>query len=296
MKQKILILCLPLLLGFLSLSAQEKAPYRIYDSKGKASTYSEMLSKTSEADVVLFGEQHNNAVAHWFELELAADLFQMKGNNLMLGAEMFEADEQLILDEYVNGTITEKNFLEQARLWPNYATDYAPLVNFARNNKVCFIATNIPRRYASMVSKGGFEVLDALNEDAKKYIAPLPIEYDGKLNCYKSLSDMGGMGGMGMGGGNSNPNLPKAQAIKDATMAYFIIKNLLPETLFLHYNGAYHSDNYESIVWYLNKSDKKLKIITISTVEQSDINVLSNDYKGLADFIIVVDEDFTKTY
>ncbi|HOY39178.1 MAG TPA: ChaN family lipoprotein [Bacteroidales bacterium] len=293
MKQKILILCLPLLLGFLSVSAQEKAPYRIYDSKGKASTYNEMLSTTSEADVVLFGEQHNNAVAHWFEIELAKDLFQTKGNNLMLGAEMFEADEQLILDEFVNGTITEKNFLEQARLWPNYATDYAPLVNFARNSKIRFVATNIPRRYASMVSKGGFEVLGDLSEEAKKYIAPLPVEYDSELSCYKSLLTMGGMG---MGQGNANPNFPKAQAIKDATMAYFIIKNLQPETIFLHYNGAYHSDNYESIVWYLNKSDKKLKIITISTVEQSDINVLSNDYKGLADFIIVVDEDFTKTY
>jgi len=290
---KSLLISLAVFFVSLNILAQDKIPYRIYNSEGKTVTYAEMISKTSQADIVLFGEQHNNAVAHWLQLELTIDLFAVKANNLVLGAEMFEADGQLLLDEYVNGIVSDKNFQEQARLWPNYATDYAPLVNFARDKKLRFIATNVPRRYASMVSKDGFEILNSLSAEAQQYVAPLPIDYDENLNCYKSMLEMGGMS---MGKNNANPNLPKAQAVKDATMAYFISKNFNPGCLFLHFNGAYHSDNYESIVWYLKNNEKNLKIITISTVEQADISTISNEFRGLADFIIVVDEDFTKTY
>jgi len=44
-------------------------------------------------------------------------------------------------------------------------------------------------------------------------------------------------------------NLPKAQALKDATMAFFISENYIFGKIFIHFNGAYHSDNYEEILW-----------------------------------------------
>jgi hypothetical protein len=40
-------------------------------------------------------------------------------------------------------------------------------VNFAKDNHISFAATNIPRRYAAMVSKGGFEALDTITEKEK---------------------------------------------------------------------------------------------------------------------------------
>ena len=83
---------------------------------------------------------------------------------------------------------------------------------------------------------------------------------------------------------------------KDATMAHFIIKNLQPNAVFLHYNGTYHSDNFEGISWYLKKSKPELKIITIATVEQKDISKLEKEHLNKADFILVIDEDATKTY
>ena len=119
-----------------------------------------------------------------------------------------------------------------------------PLVDFAKENKLAFIATNIPRRYASLVSKKGFEALDNLTEEEKTWIAPLPILYDATLPGYVEM--------MKMMGDHTSPNMPKAQAIKDATMAYFIQKNLQPNSVFIHYNGTYHSDNFEGIYWYLS--------------------------------------------
>ncbi|MDP2162468.1 MAG: iron-regulated protein, partial [Flavobacterium sp.] len=84
--------------------------------------------------------------------------------------------------------------------------------------------------------------------------------------------------------------------IKDATMAHFISQNLKPQTVFIHYNGTYHSDNFEGIYWYLKKEKPNLKLLTISTVTQKDIGKLEKENHNKADFILVIDEDVTKTY
>lgn len=271
---------------FVVVSAQEKAPYRIYDKVGQEMSYSKMLSITNKSEVVLFGEHHNNSIIHWLQLEVTKDLAQKK--NLVLGAEMFEADNQDELNAYLQGKITQKQLDSTARLWKNYRTDYKPLVEFAKEKKFNFIATNIPRKFASLVYKNSFLALDSLSTEQKSWIAPLPIAYDAELPGYKAMLDMGE--------GHSNENLPKAQAAKDATMAYFISKNLKTETIFVHYNGTYHSDNYEGINWYLKKYAPKVKIVTIATVEQEDIERFEKENQNKADIIIVVDKDVTKTH
>jgi uncharacterized iron-regulated protein len=174
-----------------------------------------------------------------------------------------------------------------ARLWPNYKTDYKPLVDFAKEKKIKFIATNIPRRYASMVFKNDFQALDNLTEEEKSWVAPLPIPFDINLPGYQAMMEMMEHAG---------EKMPKAQAIKDATMAHFIIQNFVKNSLFIHYNGTYHSDNYEGINWYLKKYNPELIILTISTVEQKDISKLENENLSKGDFILVIDTDATKTY
>jgi uncharacterized iron-regulated protein len=272
--------------SMLQVSAQKKQAYQIFDAKGKKVSYEKMLKKLKEKDIVLFGEFHNNPIIHWLQLEVTQDLG--KTRNLILGAEMFEADNQTALSQFVNGEIDDKQLAKDARLWKNYPTDYAPLVKYAKENKLFFTATNIPRIYASRVAKGGFEVLDTLPENQKMWIAPLPVAYDAELPGYKNM--------LKMMGEHATENLPKAQAIKDATMAHFIIKNYKEGSLFLHYNGSYHSDNYEGILWYLKKAKPGLKYGTIAAVSQKAVNKLEAEYKGKADFIICVDEDMTTTY
>ena len=265
---------------------QDKPAYILYTAKGKKVSYRKMIRILKEKDMVLIGEFHNNAISHWMELEITRDLQQSR--ELVLGAEMFEADNQEALDNYLAGQLSAKGLDSAARLWKNYPTDYAPLVNFAKENKLPFAATNIPRKYASLVAKGGFEKLDSLPAAEKNWIATLPIAYDSELPGYKKMIEM--MGGHG------GPNLPKAQAIKDATMAHFILQYYKPGTLFVHYNGAYHTENYEGILWYLKQKRPDLKYATITTVSQKDIHQLLAENRRKADFIICVDEDMTNTY
>ncbi len=266
--------------------SQNKPAYILYNAKGAKVSYKSMIKKMSKADVVLFGEHHDNPIVHWLQFETTADLNELR--KLILGAEMFEADNQESLNNYLIDTINQKGLDTLARLWKNYKTDYKPLVDLAKDNKLKFIASNIPRKYASEVYKRGFEALDTLSIEEKSWIAPLPIKYDATLPGYVKIK--------AMMGGHGGDNLPKAQAMKDATMAHFILKNMEINKLFIHYNGSYHSDDYEGINWYLKQGNNNLSIVTVSVVEQENIKKFDKENKSKADFIIIVPSTMTKTY
>lgn len=266
--------------------SQNKQGYVLYNAKGKKVHYDKMIRQLAEQDIILFGEFHDNPISHWLELEVTKDLFARRP--MVMGAEMFEQDNQEALNLYLSSSITAKQLDTMARLWSNYKTDYAPLVEFAKQNKIPFAATNVPRRYASMVAKGNFAALDTISEKEKSWMAPLPIAYDSSLPGYKNM--------LAMMPGHGGSNLPKAQALKDATMAYFILKHYEQGKVFLHFNGSYHSDNYEGILWHLKQAKPELKYATITTVSQKDVNKLMPEHLNRADFIICVDEDMTATY
>ena len=258
----------------------------MYNAKGKKVSYEKMLKDLRGQDVVLIGELHNNPISHWLELEITQALAEQR--QLVLGAEMFERDNQLALTNYLQGKITAKGLDSSARLWKNYKTDYAPLVNFAKEKNLPFIATNVPRKYASLVSRSGFESLEKLTDEEKSWMAPQPIAYDANLPGYQKM--------LTMMGEHTSPNMPKAQALKDATMAHFLFSNWTPGLLFIHYNGSYHSEYHEGISWYLKRSKADIKIITIATVSQKEIDSLLPEHLLKADYIICVEEDMTGTY
>ncbi len=272
----------------------DKPTYRIFNIKGHSADYADILKTAKNADVVFFGESHNNPICHWLELQLAKDLYKEKNGKLVIGAEMFERDNQLLLNEYISSMIRKKDFEAEAKLWPNYKTDYAPIVDFAAKNGIKFIATNIPRRFAAIVNLKGFAGLDSINALERGMIAPLPLKYNPDLPCYKNIGDMLAGSPMHMG-----DNIPKAQAIKDATMAASILKNVNEGWVFLHINGSYHSDNHEGAVWYLKEYNKRnptdLKIVTITSVDQDNLDELDKANLGKADFIICTPADMIQT-
>jgi uncharacterized iron-regulated protein len=271
------------------LGAQDPAAYRIFDSTGDPTPYDDVIEALAGADVVFFGELHNNPVAHWLQLRVGQSLFDRRGENLIIGAEMFETDIQLLIDEYWQDLIPTKTFEDDSRMWKNYATDYKPLVEWARSQKLELVATNIPRRYANLVYRKGPEALDSLSQTACAYMMPLPVTIDYELPTYKAMTEM-------MAGHGGGDKLIAAQAVKDATMAHFIFKNWKPGKLFYHLNGSYHSENKEGIVWYLRRLNPNLKVATIATVEQDDLGGLTDDHAGKADYLIVIPGDMTKTY
>lgn len=260
----------------------------MYDANGSVIDYSDLEERALDADLIFFGELHNSAIAHWLQLELVQDLAADSSKKTTIGMEMFEADQQVLIDEYFASLINQGSFENEARLWNNYQTDYKPVVEFARENELELIATNIPRRYASAVYGGGLSVLDALSNEAKQWIAPLPIEVDLSLPGYQNM--------MEAAHGHGGDNLIYAQAVKDATMAYFILLNMGVDDRLIHLNGSYHSANHEGIIWYIEEAVSGYEIFTINTITADDITAVENDRLQEAVVTIVVPSTMTTTY
>jgi uncharacterized iron-regulated protein len=297
----VLLLCLLFTLSALAQKAGDKPAYRLFTSAGKPVAYGKMSKALTGADVVLFGESHNNPIAHWLELQVAQDLLKAKGSRLVLGAEMFERDVQPTLAGYVAvcDSITEKVFVEKARAWPNYATDYRPLVELARANRLRFIGTNIPRPMAREVAQKGLDAtVNAVVEHTYAELAvlpPLPLQVDPQRPAYQKMRAMFG-GDTGHGGGPGLDNMIAAQALKDATMAHFIATGRGTTETLLHFNGSFHSDWHSGICEYLLQEAPTTKLLTISTISQADLGKLNEENRGRADYILVVPEDMTTTY
>jgi uncharacterized iron-regulated protein len=262
--------------------------YNLFSKYGSLTTYDRLLEDITPGTIILFGELHNDPIAHWLQKRLCEDILDVYGNKLVVGMEMLETDDQLVVNEYLDGFIDYKKLKSAARLWSHFEPDYRPVLDLAKEAGIKVIASNIPRRYASMVYAHGLDILDSLPESSQEYIAPITIPYDSLLPGYQSMLEMS----MGHGGAN----LPKAQAVKDATMAHRISQHWRKDGVFLHLNGAFHSDNFDGIYWYLNQYIPEPKILTISTVNQADVMQLKDDNQEIADYILNVVEDMTKTH
>ncbi len=265
-------------------------PFSFFDSSGTELSYGSVVEFVSGSEVVLFGELHNSAIIHWIQLRLTKDLFK-KNENLVLGGEFFERDNQLVINEYLSGLYDEKKLAAESKTWPNFETDYLPLLEFAQENNLPFFATNVPRRYASVVAKKGLDSLETLDKDAKSLFAKFPFDFSLDIPGYAEMMEMMG----GHADPSSSENFVKAQAIKDATMAETILDNLPKKGTFLHINGDFHSASYGGIYWYLKNDDANIDVATIKVFSSDNLD-FDDSWKGSGDIILVVPEDFTKTH
>ncbi len=276
-----------------NMKAQNKPAYQLFNNRGKHADYGDMIVDLANSDMVFFGEYHTNPISHWLQLEVSKSLFDIKKDSLFFGAEMLESGNQLVLNEYLQGLYPEnKMILEMTQMWGNYKTDYKPLVDFAKNNNLRFIATNIPRRYASVLNKKGISALKELSPEALALIGPdLEKYFDPTVKAYAEMADNMG--------GHIPPNMlniQTAQAAKDATMAHFSLINFTKGNLLLHFQGSYHSNYGQGIIWWVNKIKPGLTLKSISTVTQSEWDVMTDEEKTtIANYIIVVVDNMTQT-
>jgi uncharacterized iron-regulated protein len=267
--------------------------YKIYDTHTKQIiTIDKIVTDMVDADVLFFGEEHNDSAGHYLENRIFRALHAQYADKVVLSMEMFETDGQLVLNEYLGGTIDEARFSRDIRLWSNYK-DYRPMIEYAKQNKIPVIAANPPRRYVNLVSRRGMRSLDSLTKDAKKFLPPLP--YDTLTGRYreKFVEIMKG------GPGGDNPNVYYSQSLWDAGMSYSIYKFLKDNKhkKVFHCVGGFHCEEKLGTAAQLQMRNKKLKILNIASF--SDVSFMNPEwekfsYKG--DYIILTNPDLKKTF
>ena len=281
----IIILCLANLVY-----AQNNVPFQIYNAKGKKVSIDKMMKAALSEEIVFFGEYHNNPIAHWLQLELVEYLTLKHTKKLTLGFEMFESVQQELLNDYLSGKLNSKEFQDTMRLWTNYKTDYKPLIEFAKNQQFDVVASNVPRRLASLAFKQGRDGLAMVPSTDTAFMVKYNFDVDTTLSQYQLMLKM-------MPEDRAKGyNFVLAQAIKDATMAKFIDLLWKGNTTFVHFNGSFHSDFKQGIIYYLLNLRPQLKYMTITTVEQNNVSRLDEEHIGRADYIICVKENMTKTH
>ncbi|PID28016.1 MAG: ABC transporter permease [Candidatus Cloacimonadota bacterium] len=269
--------------------AEEKEMHKIYDTKSnKEINLNELASELSNYDVIFFGESHNSAVLHRLEIKLIREFYK-ENKNLIISAEMFERDTQLFIDQYINGEIKEDEFLQNSRPWSNYSTDYRPIVEFCKDNKLQFIAANVPRRYAKLINLQGEDAAENLPENEQKFIASqikaLDNEYKKRFFATMSSNMMhGGKMPMKM----NLDNLYSAQCVKDDTMAESIAKEAGKNKKIIHINGKFHSDAHLGTAnkLHLLKPGLKIAVITAFEIENRDFELTEKQRKD-GDFVIL---------
>lgn len=264
--------------------------YKIYDTKNKRMvTIADLVQSVKDMDVLFFGEEHNDSIAHRLQDTLYRSLLSRYGT-VTLSMEMFERDCQQVLDEYLRDFITDGMLVKEGRAWSNYK-DYRPMVNTARQWRQKVIAANAPRRYVNMVSRKGLAGLDSLPKSSKSYFAKLPIDTVNQPYFEKFSKLMGGM--------HEGNNIYYAQTLWDATMAesiYRYWKKNKNKKIF-HLNGRFHTDYRLGTFTQLLRKNKKLKIQNISCFAAADFNDPGWDqYESLGDYIIVTDPEVQKSF
>lgn len=281
-------------------------PQRVYDSGEKRFTdFEAMLFELSRAEVVFVGEQHNDPATHRLERAILEGLARRRDQSsqsrrLVLSLEMFERDVQPALDDYLAGRKSEEEFLKVSRPWPNYATDYRPLVEFARAHNWPVLASNVPRRFASQVAKQGLTSVETAPEAERKLIAAqiqCPID-----DYFKRFSEtMGRHPGSDGKESEKKPDAEQkamierfffAQCIKDETMAESVANQF--ETgvsqnrpLVVHFNGAFHSDFRLGTAARVARRLPKLNLKVVTVVPVENLDVLKVDeYRKRGDYII----------
>jgi uncharacterized iron-regulated protein len=216
----------------------------VASASGKTIPFSEMADAAAKADVIFFGEQHDDDETHRAELALLKAIGERR-QTVILSLEMFERDVQAQLDAYLAGTLSEDDFRAQSRPWPNYAADYRPLVELAKGKKWRVIASNVPRRLASGVSRRGLASIDSLPASDRALVAR-DLQCPRGDQYYKNFVEV--MSGHGPGDASSaaiTDRFYEAQCVKDETMAESIANAMAQGgagAIVVHFNGAFHSD------------------------------------------------------
>lgn len=269
------------------------AHYKIYDTKNqKLVSVDDIIRNMDNADVLFFGEEHNDSTCHVLEYELFKQISQKYKGKAALSMEMFESDCQTVLNEYLAGLIREKNFTTEARAWHNYK-DYRPLIELAKTEHIPVVAANAPARYVNMVNRMGLNSLQNLDATGRSWLPPLPVDTATGAYYDKFLQVMGGHSAMG------SMQMYQAQNLWDATMGWSIAAFFKKhhEYKLLQLNGSFHSEDKLGTAAQLRKYAPKTRILNIACYEDDSFdNPDWSKFSSNNDYIILTDPKLPKTF
>ncbi len=182
-------------------SCPEPAAWSAFDGeRPRVAQASALLDRMAQREVVLLGEVHDDADHHGWQLQTLAALHARRPD-MAIGFEMFPRRVQPVLDRWVAGELTVKEFLDRSEWHANWnmpAELYLPLFDFARINRIPMLALNIERKLSRSITEKGWDAVpEAEREGLGRPAPPAEAYRDSLFDVYlhhPTLRDKGGKG------------------------------------------------------------------------------------------------------
>jgi len=285
---------------------------------GDQVTWGDIRRGMQWADVILVGEQHNDATGHRVELALVNDAINLVPA-AAVSMEMLERDEQDTLDAYLAGKISQEQFVDKtgSKNWGapgKWGQWYQPIVDAARDARVPVIAANSPRRYVRQARIEGYGALWALPGNQRAWFflpervltGPYARRFKKVMSYHAAPRKSRASKKRPTSQPASRPARPKrrpkfdvdaffrAQLLWDSTMAGSIVHALdSGSARVIHLVGQFHTDFDGGTVQYLLDRRGDLKILTISMQNTAARSLRSEDRRR-ADVVIYTGAEMKK--
>lgn len=250
--------------------------YQLQSPSGDNIDLKSFVTDIADADVVLVGEWHTHAGIHRFQTELLQAMLA-ENDNVTLSMEQFSRDKQTVVDAYLASEIGENTLIKQANAWPSYSSDYRPLVELAKSNKIDIIAANAPKNMVRCIGREGLGYVDKLPSNERVWLAE-------NINVQDSPYKSQFMASMHHGDESQNDKMFASQVTWDETMAESIVNYLTSNQgkQVMHIAGKFHTENGLGTAASIlaRAPDLKIVIVTPVAVNDSDtIDETATDYR-----------------
>ena len=135
--------------------------------------------------VLILGEIHTSAADHAWQLDTLERLSR-GARPLALGLEMVPAARQAVLTDYATGTLDGPGFLARVdwpAIWGHDPELYAPLLRWARRERVPLLALNVEPEVVRRTRRQGLEAIPAAEREGIGPPAPATAAYRQRLRA-----------------------------------------------------------------------------------------------------------------
>jgi uncharacterized iron-regulated protein len=235
-----------------------------------------LVERAAAADIVVVGEQHTDPVCHQFQTALVSALTAR--NPVAVCMEMFERDEQALVDGYLTGALSAKTLVSvtDSRDWGakgKWNDFYQPIVDAAKAGGAPVVAANAPRRFPTLARSESFEALAAYGGAYPgQFVVPAPIDQaDYKGRFMETMKHHHGPTPAGKEG-EAPPAMPadvlesffRAQQVWDATMADSVVSAWRAHGKALLLVGQFHTDHQGGLLLRMQAAAPDARYLVIS--------------------------------
>lgn len=129
---------------------------------GEIFSFDQLIEQIATKDLIFIGEVHDNPEHHLIQVQILQALTDRFGP-VTIAMEFFKKPQQPALDRYLQGELTESEFIKAVNWKGGWGFDYhfyRPLMLLARRNALGILAINASHDTVKKVARHGLQSLD----------------------------------------------------------------------------------------------------------------------------------------